>query len=166
VWLALAVQFAIAAGGLAGAVALQRIAADAAMDWWTGLPDWVILGLSLLGTGFVTGLVGAYGFALYLVTANRGEVADWQFSAQAIEDGKGFLRLHVGNDGRLTVYPVVVDEVCRDWNLASGGEGGVLRPVPARPVRPRLLEPPVVVERAAAVAGLGPVGSPMTGEPG
>jgi hypothetical protein len=68
-------------------------------------------------------------------------------SGQAIEDHKGFLRIRIAADGTLTVYPVAVDRICREWDLAPTGDGG-LRPVPADGLPPlRLFEPPVTIGR-------------------
>jgi hypothetical protein len=50
-------------------------------------------------------------------------------------------------EGDLTIYPLAVDEVCHDWELADNPAGGK-RPVPAAPLpSPRLIESPVTVAR-------------------
>jgi hypothetical protein len=74
-------------------------------------------------------------------------VAAWAMSGQAIEDHKGFLRIRIAADGNLTVYPVAVDRICRDWDLERTDGGGV-RPVPAGGLPSlRLFEPPVTIAR-------------------
>jgi hypothetical protein len=135
--------------GLAGMAAL------AAVPWPTGWPDWVVLGLAVLGTVIVTGLLGSYVFAVYVGLSRLPLVQGWQLSAQALEDWKGFLRLRIDPSGRLTIYPVVVDRVCHDWVLDV--PDGVDRPTGSarpqwagEPPRPYLVEPPIVVERAPA----------------
>jgi hypothetical protein len=135
--------------GLAGMAAL------AAVPWPTGWPDWVVLGLAVLGTVIVTGLLGSYVFAVYVGLSRLPLVQGWQLSAQALEDWKGFLRLRIDPSGRLTIYPVVVDRVCHDWVLDV--PDGVHRPTGSarpqwagEPPRPYLVEPPIVVERAPA----------------
>jgi hypothetical protein len=111
--------------------------------------------LSGLGSGWVVVLgaavaavvgwtLGSEAFALYALLARHGQAFGWQMSGQAVEDCKGFVRMHLAADGTLTLHPLVVDEVCHDWELETGDLG--TRPVPAAglPV-PRLLEAPVVI---------------------
>jgi hypothetical protein len=77
-------------------------------------------------------------------------------AGQAVEDCKGFVRMHLAADGTLTLHPLVVDEVCHDWTLESGPFG--TRPVPANglPV-PRLLEAPVVIAPTPQSAVAAPI---------
>jgi hypothetical protein len=115
----------------------------------------VAVDLSGLGSGWVVVLgavwaaavgwvFGSEAFALYVLLARHGQAFGWQMSGQAIEDNKGFVRMHLAADGTLTLHPLVVDEVCHDWELETSDLG--TRPVPANglPV-PRLLEAPVVI---------------------
>src|SRR3954452_20504442 len=132
--------------GLAGMALLVVV------PWPSGLPDWVVLGLAVLATMTVTGLVASYVFAAYVALSRRPLVQGWQLSAQALEDWKGFLRLRIDKGGRLTASPVVVDRVCHDWELDPPGQvdgpAGSVRPVPARGLsRPHLVEAPFVVDR-------------------
>ncbi|MEO5678755.1 MAG: metallophosphoesterase [Acidimicrobiales bacterium] len=94
--------------------------------------------------------VGPFLFGLYLVAADRiglfGRNTNELFAAQAIEDHKGFLRLHLRPDGGITVYPIKVDEVSRwvpdgTWDAPPGAPR--FRPVTAP--APSLIEPPVEV---------------------
>jgi len=95
-------------------------------------------------------LAGSYGAAAAIVLGNDLRVSDWQASAQAIEDRKGFLRLRVDAAGLVTVYPIVLDVVCHDWDLAPARAPGGVRPVPAGdPPVVRLAEAPIVVARTA-----------------
>ena len=101
----------------------------------------------VLGTA-ATGLsVGPALFALYLLIADRtgqfGRNTNELFAALAIEDYKGFLRLHFRPDGGLTVYPVKVDRVTR-WEPDPDSDG--YRPARngARPI-PTLIEEPFEV---------------------
>jgi hypothetical protein len=154
--------------GLAGMAALV------AVPWPSGLPDWVVLGLAVLPTITVTGLAGSYVFAAYIALSRLPLVQGWQLSAQALEDWKGFLRLRIDDGGRLTVYPVVVDQVCHDWELdppdQADGPTGSVRPVPARGLpRPHLVEAPVVLDRCPGTVDLttaGAAGSAGRGENG
>ncbi|MEJ3745862.1 hypothetical protein WEI85_21535 [Actinomycetes bacterium KLBMP 9797] len=137
--LAVAPQVAVAAGGLTGAVAIP---------WPAGWSDWLILVGCLLGTVILTGLVASFAFAAYIRLARSGLVQDWQMSAQSIEDHKGFVRMHINPEGDLTLYPLVVDTVCRDWTTAPDDSAGGERPMPAEPLRPpKLIHPPIVIAR-------------------
>ena len=67
-------------------------------------------------------------------------------SAQAIEDRKGFLRLRIGSDGHVTVYPIVFDRVCHDWTLQKVPWSSEPTINPAADVLdPYLVEPPIRV---------------------
>jgi hypothetical protein len=104
---------------------------------------------------------GSEAFALYVLLARHGQAFGWQMSGQAVEDCKGFVRMHLAPDGTLTLHPLVVDEVCHDWELADDPTLGT-RPVPAAglPV-PRLLEVPVVIAPTPRPA----VSAPIVAEP-
>jgi hypothetical protein len=120
------------------------------VPWPDRLPDWGLLALSLGGAAALTGWLAGYALALAILPARSGVLAEIQMSAQAIEDYKGFLRIRVDGDGTLTVFPVAVDRVCRDWKVVAAPDAtaGDRRPVPVGelPV-PRLIEPPVVIPR-------------------
>ncbi len=91
--------------------------------------------------------------------SGQGAPTTWQLSGQAIEDNKGFLRLRISTDGTLTVFPLVVDKVNRDWQItpfqstdATTGAPGKPVPVPRPSIdlpKPRLLEQPYRVTRTA-----------------
>jgi hypothetical protein len=137
-----------------------------AVPWPAQLPDWVVLGLAVLGTIIVTGLLASYVFALYVALSRSPLVQGWQLSAQALEDWKGFVRLRIDPSGRLTLYPVVVDRVCHNWVLDApdgvDGPAGSARPDWAgEPPRPYLVEAPIVIERtpSARAATVAPDGS-------
>jgi hypothetical protein len=151
--------------GLAGMAALV------AVRWPPGLPDWVVLGLAVLATMTVTGLVASYVFAAYIALSRLPLVQGWQLSAQALEDWKGFLRLRIDKGGRLTAYPIVVDHVCHDWELDPPGQvdgpAGSVRPLPARErSRPHLVEAPFVVDRCPAQVDLTAAGARGATRPG
>ena len=79
-------------------------------------------------------------------------MADWQFSAQSIDDRKGFVRLRIEPDGRLVVYPVGVEKVVRRWRIGAGSPTDKpprrLLPVGGLPTA-QLIEEPVVILRSA-----------------
>jgi hypothetical protein len=100
----------------------------------------------LAGTG--GGLLGCEVMAVYLLVADRFGLNDNElFAAQRNRDWKNFVRMHVGRDGALTVYPVAVDHTPRRWHLRKGGtdddpwfepDGG--------PVEFKLIEAPIRIE--------------------
>ncbi|HET7326248.1 MAG TPA: metallophosphoesterase [Nocardioidaceae bacterium] len=140
---------ATAAVVLQGAAALLVLAVTVAIPWPAEWSGWLVLALCLTVAGVLGAALGSEAFALYILSARAGSAADWQMSGQAVEDHKGFLRLHIGPDADLTVYPLVLDKVCHDWDLVDDPAGGK-RPVPAAPLRQRLVEPPFVVAREAS----------------
>lgn len=69
-----------------------------------------------------------FGAFLLLVHRTRGEKArgnaNQVFSAQSIPDYKNFLRIRLGADGGLTIYPLGVDRVGREWDHVPGEDSG------------------------------------------
>lgn len=102
----------------------------------------------------IGGLLGAELVALYLLAADRiGLNSNELFAAQGLADHKQFLRLHIGTDGALTVFPVGLAQVPRRWVNATGPLGPErIRPAD-RPLQPCLIEPPVRVARTPSAAG-------------
>jgi hypothetical protein len=140
--LAIGLQLLLAFGGLVLAVAIP---------WPHWLPDWGLLAISLTGAAALTGWLAGYALALAVLPATSGVLAEIQMSSQAIEDYKGFLRIRIGKDGTLTVYPLAVDRVCHEWDLvpAPGPTAGTERPVPRGGLpRPKL----IVVRRSPPAA--------------
>ena len=136
------------AGMLQLAVAFAGLAGVLAVPWPAGWPDWLVLGLAALGSAAGAGFVACYALALYIATSSSRLVRGWQFAAQAIEDCKGFVRLRIDPSSRLTLFPIVVDTVCHDWDVVDADQPGTSRPVPdsALPLA-RLVEDPIVIDR-------------------
>ena len=128
------------AAGLAGLVVLT------AVPWPTTWSSALVVACVVPLTWALGALLGTQAFATLLVVRRGGTVASWQMSGQAVDDHKGFLRLHVRGDGALVVHPLVVDEVGRDWDVVPGPDGARVVPAHGLP-RVRLLEEPVVVAR-------------------
>ncbi|MBB6403559.1 hypothetical protein [Arthrobacter sp. AZCC_0090] len=123
----------------------------AVLHWPPGWPQF-LGALFALAVIFVSGWVlGSEAFALFILGTRDGEVASWTMSGQSVEDHKGFLRIRLAPDGTLTVYPLVIDEICRDWALETTADG--VRPVPAKGGTAaglpavRLLETPITISR-------------------
>ncbi len=94
----------------------------------------------------VMGVAATVVFCLYLLAASAiGVNVNELFSAQAIIDAKGFLRMHLDRDGVLTIYPIAAPKVSRSWraNPDGGRTDSWLRP--AKEIRCELAEPPIVI---------------------
>jgi len=112
-------------------------------------PGWstTVLAVAAFAAG---ALLGPLVLAVYLVIGDRvgprGTNTDELFAAQAREDYKCFLRLHIGLDGALTVYPIKIDRPAR-WHFA-GAPGPTDRWFePDAEPEPALIEPPIVVPK-------------------
>ncbi|MEV8553827.1 hypothetical protein AB0L04_28950 [Streptomyces glaucescens] len=133
---------------LQAVVALGVLAVTVALPFPGDWPGWGVLPVCLAVAAVLGAVAGSQAFALWVLSARGGAVADWQMSGQAVEDHKGFLRLHIAPNGDLTVHPLVLDGICRRWDLADA-PGGRKRAVPAEPLTVRLIEAPVVIAREA-----------------
>lgn len=119
------------------------------------LPDgainnWLVLVLILVGLPIVLGFVHSELVAGYLMVASRfGINLNELMAGQSIEDHKGFLRLRIAADGTLTLYPIVLEKVCRKWAADPNGAPSdpLLRP-DGFELRPRLIEDPVIVTKS------------------
>lgn len=120
-----------------------------ALPWNASWPDLLLLLTRFLFAAVVGALLGSVVLSVVVVLARGGPWLEWQMSGQAIEDLKGFLRIKMIPDGTLTIYPIAVDKVVRDWDLETLPDGHV-RPVPQTPIKPRLLEAPFRVARHVA----------------
>ena len=103
---------------------VAQVALAAAGTWvWLALPfyDWpwplpAVAAAVLYGP--VIGLVASQLVAAYLLVAGSfGVNVNELFAGQGIEDSKSFLRLRIDPDGTLTIYPLGVDRVSRDWQV-------------------------------------------------
>ncbi len=118
---------------------------------WTSLPiaqlpnPWSIL-LALVVYGPVVAVLDCWIVGAYLLVASPFQVnVNELYAGLGIEDHKSFLRLHIGADGSLTIYPVAVDRVGRRWRADPDADAEAPWVVPEDPVRARLAEAPIVV---------------------
>ncbi|MFC4857404.1 metallophosphoesterase family protein [Actinophytocola glycyrrhizae] len=110
--------------------------------------DWLIFLIVAVGTPVVIGFVDAEVVALYLLVVSRfGINLNEVMAGQSIEDHKGFLRMHVGADGTLTIYPVKLPRVGREWIADPGGAPTDPWLRPAEPLKVELIEAPIKVPR-------------------
>ncbi|SDC32726.1 metallophosphoesterase family protein [Actinokineospora iranica] len=113
--------------------------------------DWATLVIVAVGTPLAIGFIDAEIVAVYLMLVSRfGINLNEVMAGQSIEDHKGFLRMRVDASGDLTIYPIRVDKVCRDWRAdpAAAPTAPWLRP-DCDPLTPELIEPPIVVPRVS-----------------
>jgi hypothetical protein len=106
--------------------------------------DWLVFLIAAVGTTIVIGFLDAEVVALYLLVASRfGININEVMAAQSIEDHKGFLRMHITRDGDLTIYPVKVDRICREWRTNPDGFATEPWLLPEQPLKAELIEAPI-----------------------
>ena len=140
-------------GGLAHAAAhfgamLSVIWAASRIAEWTVPPDGllqaVVAGFAVFGGGW---LVGSFVVGVYLLISLNvfGRHSEEAFSALRVEDYKSFLRLHVANDGSLTIWPLKIERVPRRWRARTEGDTTASRVVPEEPLVVETIEGPIRV---------------------
>lgn len=91
-------------------------------------------------------LVGPFVTGFYLWVSVNGFLAHYNeaFGSLAIPDWKNFLRLRIDPDGSLTVFPVGVERVPRQWKKTHAGPyAPAFEPDDPRATEPFLIEPPL-----------------------
>ncbi|HET9141747.1 metallophosphoesterase [Actinophytocola sp.] len=114
--------------------------------------DLTIIAIVAIGTPVVIGFLDAELVAGYLLVASGFSInLNEAFAAQSIEDHKGFLRMHIDGSGTLTIYPVKLPTVCRDWRVDPEGAPNDpwLRPDGSR-LAPELIEAPIRIPRTSS----------------
>jgi len=110
----------------------------------------VFLGLvALLG-----GIGGTVGMSAYLWATNcLGFHGNEGYAPLHHQDLKHFLRLHIGADGTLNVYPIGVDRVGRKWQLCPDAPAHAPWFAPSGPEpEPHLIERPIRIGQSDASA--------------
>jgi hypothetical protein len=76
------------------------------------------------------------------------------FSAMHLEDHKSFLRIRIDRNGGLTIFPIGVERVCRDWQFVAPDDESNpqvtdpwFEPEDGRAPRPALIEDPIELSR-------------------
>lgn len=100
----------------------------------------------IITIAFFTGyFLGSIIMSIYLFVSIHffGRHDNEAFSALRIEDYKNFLRLHINDSGDLTIYPLKIDKVQRDWKPIYG----YYEPADSNSANePQLIETPIVVK--------------------
>jgi len=138
-----ALQLASVAGVM---VAASRLSSTSGL---TGVPSLVLF---LLLIGLMGGVGGTVGMSGYLWATNcLGFHGNEGYAPLHHQDLKHFLRLHIGSDGALTVYPIAVDRVGRKWQLCPDA------PAQAPWFEPADREPEIhLVEKPVRIEARGP----------
>ena len=113
----------------------------------TWLPDIVLALLAVVAIFVVVGFASTLLTGVYLLVASHFDVnLNEVFAGQSIENYKGFLRLHIGSDGELTIYPIRLPRICRAWRATPDAAADQPWLVPAAgPLDPELIEAPIRV---------------------
>jgi hypothetical protein len=99
-------------------------------------------------------IVGSMIFGVYLLISLNvfGRHSNEAFSSLAIQDYKNFLRLRINKDG-LTIYPIGIRRVPRQWRAATDNDHTVSAFVPDDPqaTPPFFIEKPIHLKRQEVV---------------
>ena len=90
---------------------------------WANTSSFIVFVAAMIIIG---GFFGGAVMGIYLWLGNRliGAHSNEVFSCQSIPDYKNFLRLRIGKNGELTIYPVGVEKVCKAWKLNKAADNG------------------------------------------
>ncbi len=103
--------------------------------------------LMLVAMGVGGGVLGGAVMGLYLaISCLFGGHGNEAFSAMRLTSYKNFLRLHIKQDGSLTVYPIGVRRSVRKWKFDPGGSADLPWLAPdGPPPAPQLIEGPIEI---------------------
>lgn len=125
---------------------LTHLTAVFFLGWWAYLlSEWIITNYGIVGEttrsliwfgciflvcGIGGYLIGSFIMGVYLFVSLHifGRHDNEAFSALKIEDYKNFLRLHIDREGKLTIYPLKIDKVEREWIRESKGNAESYKP--------------------------------------
>jgi len=109
--------------------------------WWHDVTVNVVLFLCVLLVCGIGGyFIGSIIMGVYLfISLRRGRHDNEAFSALRVEDYKNFLRMHIDETGALTIYPMKIEKVPREWEPVEQN-GEVVSYKPSRKFNPALIE--------------------------
>lgn len=133
-------------------------------DWRVTIPWWdsgfrfyldgrmLLASLLIMIGGFI---IGSLIMGIYLLLSLNffGRHGNEAFSALSVEDWKNFVRLHINENGDLTIYPIGIKYVPRKWKERQGGTGPKLVADDPRATAPELIECPIVMKKATTDTG-------------
>jgi len=137
--------------------AVSHIAATFFIGWGASYFAMTTLGLQyqtpkqllLTGSLIVLGgwIVGSLLLGIYLLISLNvfGRHMNEAFSSLRIEDWKHFLRLHVDEGGRLTIFPIGIQRVPRRWKESTKDIGPRFESDDPRATQPELIEAPIIL---------------------
>jgi hypothetical protein len=139
-----------AAGHLAAVIAVIWLVSKVPVEGL--LLKAVFYGLIVLLGGIGGALVmGIYLFVTHFFWSRHVTEA---FSAMHLEDHKSFLRIRIDRNGGLTIFPIGVERVCRDWQFVAPDDESNpqvtdpwFEPEDGRAPRPALIEDPIELSR-------------------
>ncbi len=136
-------------------VASRLSSAQGLGDAWSFV---VFLGL----VGLLGGIGGMVGMSGYLWATNcLGFHGNEGYAPLHHQDLKHFLRLHIDAGGVLTVYPIGVDRVGREWQLCPDAAAHAPWFAPSGPEpEPHLIEQPITIGQSDDHATPMPTSSP------
>ncbi len=114
-------------------------------EWpFRSIPQLLLSGGLIFGSGW---LVGSFIMGVYLLVSLNvfGRHSNEAFSSLRIGDWKHFLRLKIAANGDLTIYPIGIRRIARDWT-----EGSRCHPQDPKATGPELIEDPIVLKNPAA----------------
>jgi hypothetical protein len=101
--------------------AVVNVAGDHPLAIWVG----GLAALFAAGALFGSTLFGAFLLAIHRARGVRAwEATNQVFTGQSIADYKNLLRMRFGGDGSLTIHPLGVRRVGRDWRYVGPDAGG------------------------------------------
>jgi len=137
--------------------AASHIAATFFIGWGASYFAMTTLGLRyqtpeqllLTGSLIVLGgwIVGSLLLGIYLLISLNvfGRHMNEAFSSLRIEDWKHFLRLHIDDRGRLTIFPIGIRRVPRVWKGSALDTGPRFVSDDPKATRPELIEAPIIL---------------------
>jgi hypothetical protein len=108
------------------------------------IPQLLVSGGIIFVGGWIIGssIVGCY----LLISLNGfGRHGNEAFSSLRIKDWKHFLRLRIDRGGTLTIFPIGIRGVVRQWDTRKDGISGFHFVPPEHEIKPELIEGPITV---------------------
>jgi Calcineurin-like phosphoesterase len=106
----------------------------------------LLASLLIMVGGFI---IGSFIMGIYLLLSLNffGRHGNEAFSVLGVEDWKNFIRLHINEQGHLTIYPIGIRRVPRKWKELQRETGPKLVADDPRATKPELIERPIVMKK-------------------